>query len=158
MRNEFLKHEALVKSVGILYFLFGGMLLISQISMISMIFSMTPEIGVFMVFTMILYLLVGIGFIFIGVGLRKLRRWVRIPVSIFAGLGLLGFPFGTLISLYILYLIWCAKGKMVFSTEYAEIIEATPDIKLKTSFITKLLVACLFIAFLAAILIPAFTT
>jgi hypothetical protein len=80
-------------------------------------------------------LLLGLGFAqgFIGFGLNKLKSWARISAALFAGVGLLAFPIGTLINGYILYLLLSAKGKMVFSDEYREIIEQTPEIKYKTS-------------------------
>ena len=40
-------------------------------------------------------------------------------------LGLLGFPIGTLISAYGLWLVLSAKGRVVLSPEYAAIVAAT---------------------------------
>ena len=84
----------------------------------------------------------GVGQGFIAFGLRNLKSWGRIPAALFAGIGLLAFPIGTLINGYILYLLLSAKGRMVFSAEYREIIQQTPEIKYRTS---KIL---LFFAFL----------
>ena len=79
-------------------------------------------------------------------GLRNLRPWVRIPTIILSIIGLIGFPLGTLISAYILYLMFAAKSKMVFSPEYREIIAATPHLRYRTSFLKTVLVVILIIA------------
>jgi hypothetical protein len=68
-------------------------------------------------------------------GLRRLQHWARIPSGILSGFGLLGFPIGTLINGYILYLLFSEKGKMVFSPAYQEVIRQTPQIKYKTSIV-----------------------
>ena len=62
---------------------------------------------------------------------------------ILAGIGLIGFPIGTLISAYILYLLGSQKGVQVFSDEYAEVIAATPHIKYRSSKLVIVLVVLL---------------
>jgi hypothetical protein len=57
--------------------------------------------------------------------------------------GLLGFPIGTLISAYFLYLLSSQKGVYIFSPEYARVIAATPHIKYKTSIIGWILLGIL---------------
>jgi len=47
--------------------------------------------------------------------------------------GLLGFPIGTLISVYILYLLFSQKGADVCSPQYQAVIAATPHIRYRTS-------------------------
>jgi hypothetical protein len=73
------------------------------------------------------------GFFFMGRALRTLRPGVRIPTVILAGLGLLGFPLGTLINGYILWLVLSKKGQFIFSPEYPAIVKATPHVKYRTS-------------------------
>ena len=58
---------------------------------------------------------------------------MKIPVTILSGLGLLSIPIGTLINGYILYLMYSQKGKVVFSPEYQDIRDATPEIQYQTS-------------------------
>ena len=74
---------------------------------------------------------------------------------ILAAIGLIGFPVGTLISAYILYLLGCQKGVQVFSDEYAEVIAATPHIKYRSSKLViglvVLLVALIVIGLIAAL-------
>ncbi len=65
--------------------------------------------------------LLGAVFFLLGRGLRRLRRGVRGPTIALAGLGLLGFPLGTLINGYILWLMLSKKGQLVFSPEYAAV-------------------------------------
>ena len=97
----------------------------------------------------------GAGQIWVGVGLRRLRKWARIPTGILSGLGLLGFPLGTIINAYILYLVFCQKGKTVFSEEYQIVVEQTPHLKYRTSIIVWILLA-LVLAFIALALIMGF--
>jgi len=134
IRQQYLSHEASVQSVGSLYILgclltlVGGGLMTYMYMVLSSSVQNNPvvEMGL---------LLVGLGVAqgFLGYGLSKLKRWARIPASLFAGLGLLAFPIGTLINGYILYLLLSAKGNVVFSAEYREIIGQTPEIKYRTS-------------------------
>lgn len=136
-RNENLKHEASVKSVGILYLLSGGVMSLVSIIMVSALFmgssrSSAEGMG-FMAGIVTVYFVLAVVSILVGIGIRKLSPWTRVPVGILSGLGLLGFPIGTLINGYILWLFFSAKGATVFSPEYARVIEATPHIKYKTS-------------------------
>lgn len=136
IRQEHIKHEASVKSVGILYFLgsvfmiLGGAISLANGDGVSLV------VGLF-------FVAIGGLQIWVGIGLRRLRPWARIPTGILSGLGLLGFPLGTLINAYILYLIFSQKGKTVFSEEYQRIIEETPHIKYKTSIVVWVLVGLL---------------
>jgi hypothetical protein len=50
-----------------------------------------------------------------------------------SAIGLIGFPIGTIINGYILYLLVSKKGSTIFSPEYKEIIALTPGVKYKTS-------------------------
>ncbi len=51
-------------------------------------------------------------------GVRKLAPWARITTIVLAAIGLLGFPVGTLINGYILYLMLSKKGKRIFEDDY----------------------------------------
>ena len=102
--------------------------------------------------------MVGIGavfaaiFIWMGMGIRKLSPRVRIAVGITSGIGLVNLPVGTLINLYILYLVFSAKGKVVFSEEYARVCEQTPDIKYQTPVFVKILMLILLALVIAGVL------
>ncbi len=71
---------------------------------------------------------------------------------IILAIGLLGFPCGTVISAYLLYLLFSPKGELVFSDPYEEIIQGTPHIKYKTSIIVWIFLFILIGVILAAII------
>lgn len=104
----------------------------------------------------IIGLFAGLMFLYVRVGtwLRVLDRRARTPATILAAIGLLAFPLGTLINGYILYLLQSKKGTMVFSQEYKQVIEATPEIKYKTSILIWVLLGIVLLGLLAAMLIP----
>jgi hypothetical protein len=156
MRNEHLKHEASVKSIGLLYYLGGIALLLVGIGMLLSLGARGGGAEFLAAITMsaVLFIL-GAGQIWVGVGLRRLRKWARIPTGILSCLGLLGFPLGTIINAYILYLVFSQKGKTVFSEEYQIVIEQTPHIKYRTSIIVWILLA-LVLALIALAMIMAF--
>ena len=144
-RKKYLSHEASIKSIGVLYllgaifgFLFSVGYLVMGFATIIMP-SRNPSEGS-VVGIVLLALAVFMGglstFQFIlARGLRRLTPWCRIAGIVVSCLGLLGFPIGTLISAYFLYLLGSQKGVYVFSPEYARVIAATPHIKYKTSII-----------------------
>jgi hypothetical protein len=136
IRKEHIKHEASVKSVGLLYFLAAALMLLVGI------FSAVSGQGEGILIGLIL-LVLGAAQVWVGIGLRGLKAWARIPTAILSGLGLLGFPIGTLINGYILYLVLSAKGKTVFSDEYQRVIEQTPHIKYRTSIVVWILLGLL---------------
>lgn len=131
MRRRHLKHEAAVKSIGTLYYLGAFFLTIAGAVMF---LEDKSSLGMRIV---ICGFLVGLGALqfWVGRGLRGLKPWARIPTGVLSGIGLLGFPMGTLINGYILYLVFSAKGATVFSEEYQEVIAQTPDMKYGTSII-----------------------
>lgn len=144
IRREHIKHEANVKSVGLLYYLAAVGSLLVAASPILFIF-MEEGMGSMATILSAIYGALAVAFLILGRGLRKLDRRVRLPVGILSCLGLLSVPIGTLINGYILYLIFCPKGKMVFSPEYQEIIRMTPHVKYKTSIVMIVLLVVLLV-------------
>ncbi|MBW2714153.1 MAG: hypothetical protein JRC77_10440 [Deltaproteobacteria bacterium] len=147
LRKDYLNHEASIQSVGILYYL--GFLMFVIILITMLVAPKDSELGSDL---QIATTLLGGGVlcfitVWIGRSLRKLKAQARIPVLLTSLVGLINFPLGTLINGYILWLVFSAKGKMVFSEEYAQVIQQTPHIKYKTP---KLIMA-LGILFFAAI-------
>lgn len=136
IRKEHIKHEASVTSIGILYFLGGAGLTLMGI------FGMFAG-GAEAILGSAVLMVLGIGQFWVGTGLRRLKKWARVPTGILSGLGLLAFPIGTLINAYVLYLIFCQKGKMVFSDEYRAVIEQTPHIKYRTSILVWIVLGLL---------------
>lgn len=151
LRNQYLNHEASIRSIGLLYYLGTLALLISSAVLVLEFNSADPIMSLGMI-----ALMGGLGaaYFWIGRGLRKLQSKVKIIATVFAAIGLIGFPLGTLINGYILYLLHSAKGKMVFSEEYHNVIEATPHIKYKTSIVIWLFIGIVVLGIGAAIVIP----
>ena len=155
IRKDHLKHEASLQSVGVLYYLGGTALII--LGMVGFTAG-TAGANVASMATSAFFLAIGVCQIVVGTGLRRLRTWARIPSGILSGIALLGFPIGTLINGYVLYLLFSAKGRMVLSEEYRAVIEQTPHIKYRTSIVVWILLILLILivgfAILAAFLIP----
>lgn len=155
VRKEHITHEASVKSAGALFMLGGLVTLAAAASMVIPAMAVAGDRLGFLVIGMAVAVL-GIVYVASGWGLRKLRSWSRAPAIVLAAIGLLGFPIGTLINAYVLWLVLSARGRMVLSTEYASIIEATPHIRYRTSIAVwialGLLVLLVVLAFFAAVL------
>jgi predicted nucleic acid-binding Zn ribbon protein len=152
IRHQYLKHEASVKSAGFLYYLGGVLSLLVTVVSISMFFHIRktyPDASPVrnMVSGTVFMIIAGLSFV-LGYGLRRLKPWARVPTAILSGFGLLGFPIGTIINAYIMYLVLCAKGKMVFSEEYRDVIAQTPHIKYRSSFLVWILVGIIILLFL----------
>ncbi|MEM8954609.1 MAG: hypothetical protein AAGD22_10700 [Verrucomicrobiota bacterium] len=153
IRQEHIKHEASVRSIGLLYWLGGAIVVVAGLVGL---FDSEDEPVLGMGIALVLLLLGGLQ-LWTGTALRKLRKWAKIPVGIISGIGLIGFPLGTIINAYILYLVFCKKGGMVLSDGYKDVIAETPHIKYKTSVIMWILLGILILLFVFA-LIGAFFT
>ena len=128
IRSEHLRHETAIRSISAIYFFASLILLTMGLPLILQ----GPQQARFGIAGLVCMLL-GAGVIVVGVGIRRLRRWVRIPVGVLSGLGLLAVPIGTLINGYALYLVFGRKGQVVFSPDYQEIVERTPHLRRRTS-------------------------
>lgn len=138
IRMKHLKHEASVKAVGFLYFLGGVLVCLSLVGVVVALFSASREVPGFAgmggreLLIVGLLVAVGIGQLIAGWGLRKLRPWAKIAGAVVAVVGLLGWPLGTVISLYVLYVLFCEKGRAVLSPAYQDVIAQTPHLKYRT--------------------------
>jgi len=147
IRKSHLSHEANIQSFGCLYTLGGIMGILGAIFYIGLgIFIMAgggnPQAGVNPMAAGIITALIGLVVLAIGVAqlfagrsMQTLNPSGKILAIIISAIGLLGFPCGTLISGYLLYLLLSAKGEMVFSSAYKEVMQATPHIRYRTSII-----------------------
>lgn len=135
IRREHINHEASIKAVGILYYLGGALITIGAIATAAS----APDAGGLALVALVV--LLGVAQFFAGWGVRAFRRWGRIIGCVLSGIGLLGFPIGTLINGYILYLFLSKKGRTIFSPEYQEVIAATPHVKYKTSIVVWIFLA-----------------
>ncbi len=152
IRTAHLSHEASVKSIGTLYYIGAVMLIIGAIAL-----PFDPKRGIahpWLIATLLI--LLGVVYFKLGQWFRALQPKARTPGTILAAFGLLGFPLGTLINAYVLYLIHSAKGKVVFSEEYQAVVAATPGIKYKTSLLVWIFIGLLIFFVLAAILAALF--
>ena len=131
-RKMYLNHEASVKGVGSLYILGGGLGVLGLLLLFGGV-AFGGGIGGQEMVVLVLFGGIGVVQLIAGLGLRRLSSTSRVLGSVIAGIGLIGFPIGTLISAYILYLLLGAKGKVVFSPEYQQVIAQTPHIKYRTS-------------------------
>jgi hypothetical protein len=147
IRKSHLSHEANIQSFGCLYTLGGIMGILGAIFYIGLgIFIMAgggnPQAGVNPMAAGIITALIGLVVLAIGVAqlfagrsMQTLNPSGKILAIIISAIGLLGFPCGTIISAYLLYLLLSAKGEMVFSSAYKEVMQATPHIRYRTSII-----------------------
>ncbi len=145
IRKAHIKHEASVKSIGLLYFLGSAIMILA-----GLVGFLSDKAGGALVALFLLIL--GAAQICAGIGLRGLKPWARVPTGILSGLGLLAFPFGTLINGYILYLVFSKKGATVFSEGYKRVIEETPQIRYRTSIVVWILLALLLLLIGAGLL------
>lgn len=136
IRTQHLKHEASIKGVGFLYLLGGVAVALSLVGLFALFGKMSSLSGRAMggrelIVTGMLGL-IGVAQFISGWGLRKLRPWAKVPAAVLAGLSLLSIPVGTLLGGYTLYLLFSAKGRVVLSPDYAEIVAQTPHLRYRT--------------------------
>ncbi len=157
IRNAHLKHEASIKSVGILYYLGGTFLILAGLGGVVVAFAPGSGQSGVGILVSLLFLLLAVCQFIVGRGLRQLRPWARTPTAILSGIGLLGFPLGTLINGYIMYLVLSDKGRKIMSEDYARVVEQTPHIKYKTSIVVWIFLGLLLLLIVVA-LIGAFAS
>jgi hypothetical protein len=157
LRQAHLQHEVQLKSVGSLYLLAALVWSITSAVGIPIYFDLhQSEPAWLRVITVALLLLVILVLLAVGVGFRGLQSWVRIPGAALSIGGLFLFPLGTLINAYVLYLMFCAKGRTVLAPDYARVRAATPHLRYRRSALERGVIAVLLMAVLAVILWLAF--
>lgn len=153
IRQEHIRHESSIRSVGVLYYLGGILMLIGGIAFLGA--GAIGEVAVgFTIALGAVYLVLGVLSIFVARDLRRFKPWARIATIVFSGIGLLGFPLGTLINGYILYLVLSQKGRRIFEPDYPDIVAATPHIKYRTSIVVWIVLGILLAVVFAAVIIP----
>jgi hypothetical protein len=188
IRRAHLSHEASVQSIGGLHYLsvvfcaLGFVLTLFRILTPSRQAAPARQ-GIGLIAVLVYYLAVTALNLAMGIGLTRLKPWARWTEVVLTSLSLVYFivvgvwlgstaaaPAGSagflavilavmmIIPGYILYLLLSPKGAVVFSPEYREIIERTPHIKYKTSWLVKgcliLFILLIVFAVLLAILAP----
>jgi hypothetical protein len=77
---------------------------------------------------------IGVFLATLGWGYRALARWVRWPGTALSALGLVvAFPIGAIVNLWILWLVWCPKGRRVLAPDYAQVRRLTPHLHYRAS-------------------------
>jgi hypothetical protein len=147
VRREHIGHEASIKSVGELQML-GGILmgLISLFGLYGFVTSNSSRAISVAVVGLVATGGMSVLFLWNGFGLWRLRpsaRWAGVILCVV--FMIVGFPIGTIINGYILWLLVSRKGKVVFSDEYQRIIAETPHVKFRTPVYAWVILA-LFIA------------
>lgn len=157
IRREHLKHEAAIRSIGSLYCIAGVLFSLMFLGgLIASVFGddEARQRVASVIFTLIFGLLAALQF-WIGIGLRRLNPRVAVGAAVFAVIGLLGFPVGTLIGAYVFYLLFGQKGKVVLGPGYREIVAATPHIPCKAHVWVLVVGVLLALGLIAAIVIGA---
>jgi hypothetical protein len=151
IRREHIKHEASIKSVGCLHIFGGALMLLAGLGAIfGAAMSGGRGGGSEMFIVAVVYLGIGSLSFASGYGLRTLKPWSRILSSILCAIGLIGFPIGTLLNAYFLYLILSAKGQTILSEEYKYVVTATPHVKY-TSWVAIILLILLLVGGVALV-------
>jgi hypothetical protein len=175
VRKSHLSHEANLQSFGCLYTLGGILGIIGSIFYVAMgVFILAGGLpaqpanqnvpvpntnpaaaGLVVALLGLVFLAISVLQLLGGRAMQTLNPKGKVLAIIISAIGLLGFPCGTLLSTYLLYLLLSTKGEMVFSDRYKEIIQATPHIKYKTSIIVWiflfLLIAVILMGIIAAV-------
>jgi hypothetical protein len=176
IRRRYLGHETNVRSLGSLHYV-GAVVMLLGVAILGASFvswGTTGRGGRGAAAVMAVYLVMGLLNLALGVCLRRLRPWARWVEVALVSLSLL-FSLGTLIvalvqsggpeagsvllagsiswaiPLYILTLLLSAKGSMVFSPEYAEVVARTPHVKYRTSVLAWVILLLFVVAILALI-------
>jgi hypothetical protein len=129
LREAHIRHEIQLKAVGALYYLGGALALVFGLLMIPVYLQTAAPFD--QMYGLSALMLVGLGALslVLGYGFRRLMPWVRIPGAIVSGIGLLAIPIGTIVSAWILYLMFCEKGRTVLAPEYQAIVSASPEVR-----------------------------
>lgn len=150
LRQAHISREASVKSIGLLYYLGGAALTFLGVVMLCFFLGGKDQPGKLV--EAVLFLSLAVLQFLGGTGIRRLRPWSRIPVGIVSGIGLLGFPIGTVINAYVLYLVFSPKGAMLFTPDYHAAIAQTPHIRYRTSIVARVLLVVILLVIIGAII------
>jgi hypothetical protein len=153
VRRAHIKHEASIRAVGFLYLLSGAFLALGGTGLLVATSAVLRDERSMLAVLGVGYLAGAAVSIVTGIGIRRLRPWARIVSIVLSAIGLLGFPVGTLIHGYILYLMLAAKGRRIFAADYPGIVAATPHVKYKTSIVVWILLAVLILGIVAAVVV-----
>jgi hypothetical protein len=152
IRKDHLSHETSIRAIGNLYAfssVLGGMMLLAVI--------LEPQEKALTIGTMTLVAVLLLFYLQVGLWLRALNAKARVPATILAILGLFAFPFGTLVSICVLYLLHSKKGRTIFSGDYQRVLSNTPNVRYRTSKAMWVLACIVVILVIAAVVAPFFS-
>jgi hypothetical protein len=128
IRRVHLSHEAEIRAVGWLYYFGAAIVVLFWLLFVLGIVPRDVDDSSARMLLGVIYFLVFILHVLLASGLRRLSTWVRWPVGVLSCVGLLMFPAGTLINIYVLYLLFSRKGWMVLSRRYQQVVAETPHL------------------------------
>jgi len=152
VRRAYLRHESSIRSIGALcYFvaILSGIIALAWLagSTQATIYRQAS------IFWSAFFAAIALLFALLGRDLQRLEPKARIRAAAVAIFGLVLFPVGTAISIYVLYLMLSEKGRFVFSHEYSRVVRETSELECRTSpVVVLILVALSFLLFLAFLL------
>ena len=157
IRQDHIRHEVQLKSIGSLYGFAAILLGMSAVFIFITLFvgdnAAPKEYGSMFTGMLLVYGALSVAMFAMAYGYRKLLPWVKIPGTLLSVIGLLGIPVGTLINGYILYLIWCKQGQVVLGDGYQDIIRATPHVKYKRTLGDKIALGIVIALLLGGVLL-----
>lgn len=158
IREEHIKTEATIKSIGLLFYLAAFVLVAVCVSLLAgSAHGMTG--GTLLGGGICVLLTFGVGAT--AYGLRRLRGWARIPAIVISTIvliiGLINLSLGVIIHIYILAKLMGKEARFIMTPEYQRIIAATPHVKYKTSILVKVLLALLLILLIGIIVAASFS-
>ncbi|RYD61897.1 MAG: hypothetical protein EOP83_15950 [Verrucomicrobiaceae bacterium] len=159
VRETHLKHEASIKAMGFLCLL-GGVLLLGSFAFVSIETIAAGSLAESPAMSLLFQIAFGILQLIAGISLRQLQGWSRIPAAIVAAVSMVAVPIGTIIGIYILYLLFSPKGSKILSAEYRQIVVLTPDMRYRTPrwfWICILVVMLILVGFVAFVFFAART-
>ena len=130
LREAHLRHERQIRSIGSLYVCAAIMLVSVPIAMALLGPRSAPD-GLQLRWLLPFAAPIAAALFVLGLGFRRLQPWVRIPGGLISAVGLVLFPFGTVIHAWILWLMFGPSGRVVLSPSYQAVIAATPNAKPK---------------------------
>ena len=144
IRRVHINHEASIRAVGLLDYLGGALLTVVGLASLTALNTGSDTMIALAI------VVVGLGHVVAGWGVRAFKPWGRILGCVVSAIGMLAFPFGTLINGYILYLFLSKKGRTIFAPDYKDVIAATPHVKYRTSIVVWILLALVVVLVIVA--------
>ncbi len=153
MRRKFLAHEGTIRGVGFIYLFFGAVCITPIVALVIGAVSV-GQIRGSLAMPVLLIVIVGGCMFALGWGIDRLQKWSR-PVSFIAiMIATVFFIPVAPVSLYIMYLLFSDRGRVVFSDEYRAVVKQTPHIRPGRNGLLWILL----LAFLTMILLAIFGT